>query len=289
MIFSIRSGLLKVMIELQEKIERLTNLNPLDYPEDSIDTFLEFRDLLGKGKIRSAEYIEGEWKVNIWVKKGILLGFNLGKIVDYSENKSFRYFDKDTYPLKKLSIDDGIRIVPGGTSIREGAYVAKGVVIMPPAYVNVGAYVDEDTMIDSHALVGSCAQIGKNVHISAGTQIGGVLEPVRSLPVIIEDHVILGGNSGVYEGTIVHSGAVIAAGTVLTSATRIYDLVNERVISPNDQGIIELPKDAVVVPGVRKKDGKFAEKHNISIYSPIIVKYRDEKTKSSTNLEEILR
>ncbi len=278
-----------MMDELREKIEHLSDLKSSDYPEDSMETFLEFRNLLGQGKIRSAEYIEGEWKVNIWVKKGILLGFKLGKLVDYSENKSFRYFDKDTFPLKNLSIDDGIRIVPGGTSIREGAYVAKGVVIMPPAYINVGAYVGEDTMIDSHALVGSCAQIGKNVHISAGTQIGGVLEPVRALPVIIEDNVILGGNSGVYEGTIVHSGAVISAGLVLTSATRIYDLVNEIVISPNHQGVIELPENAVVVPGVRKKDGKFAEKHNISIYSPVIIKYRDEKTKYSTNLEEILR
>ena len=284
-----RSDYLKLMVELREKIEHISNLNPSDYPEDSIDTFLEFRNLLGQGKIRSAEYIKGEWKVNIWVKKGILLGFSLGKLIDYSENKSFRYFDKNTYPLKNISIDDGVRIVPGGSSIREGAYVAKGVVIMPPAYVNVGAYVDEDTMIDSHALVGSCAQIGKNVHISAGTQIGGVLEPVRALPVIIEDNVILGGNSGVYEGTIVHTGAVIAAGTVLTSATRIYDLVNENVISPNDDGIIELPENAVVVPGARKKEGKFAEKHDISIYSPVIIKYRDEKTKNSTNLEEILR
>ena len=275
--------------ELREKIERLSDLNSSDYPEDSMETFLEFRNLLGQGKIRSAEYIEGEWKVNIWVKKGILIGFKIGKLVDYSENKSFRYFDKDTYPLKNLSIEDGIRIVPGGTSIREGAYVAKGVVIMPPAYVNVGAYVGEDTMIDSHALVGSCAQIGKNVHISAGTQIGGVLEPVRALPVIVEDNVILGGNSGVYEGTIVHSGAVISAGIVLTSATRIFDLVNEIIISANDQGVIELPENAVVVPGVRKKEGKFAEKHNISIYSPVIIKYRDEKTKYSTSLEEILR
>ena len=275
--------------ELREKIERLSDLNSSDYPEDSMETFLEFRNLLGQGKIRSAEYIEGEWKVNIWVKKGILIGFKIGKLVDYSENKSFRYFDKDTYPLKKLSIEDGIRIVPGGTSIREGAYVAKGVVIMPPAYVNVGAYVGEDTMIDSHALVGSCAQIGKNVHISAGTQIGGVLEPVRALPVIVEDNVILGGNSGVYEGTIVHSGAVISAGIVLTSATRIFHLVNEIIISANDQGVIELPENAVVVPGVRKKEGKFAEKHNISIYSPVIIKYRDEKTKYSTSLEEILR
>ena len=275
--------------ELREKIERISDLNSSDYPEDSMEIFLEFRNLLGQGKIRAAEFIEGEWKVNIWVKNGILIGFNLGKLVDYSENKNFRYFDKDTYPLKNLSIDDGIRIVPGGTSIREGAHVAEGVVIMPPAYINVGAYVDEDTMIDSHALVGSCAQVGKNVHISAGTQIGGVLEPVRSMLVIIEDNVILGGNSGVYEGTIVHSGAVISAGLVLTSATRIYDLVNEIVILPNDQGVIELPENAVVVPGVRKKDGKFAEKHNISIYSPVIVKYRDEKTKYSTNLEEILR
>ena len=275
--------------DLREKIEHLSNLESSDYPQDAIDTFIEFRDLLGQGKIRAAEPINGEWKVNIWVKKGILLGFSLGKLIDYSLNKSFRYFDKDTYPLKNISVDDEIRIVPGGTSIREGAYVAKGVVIMPPAYVNVGAYVDEDTMIDSHALVGSCAQVGMNVHISAATQVGGVLEPVGSLPVIIEDNVLLGGNTGIYEGTIVRSGAVIASGTILTSGTKIYDLVNENVISLNAEGIIEIPKNAVVVPGTRRKDGKFAEKHDISIYSPVIIKYRDEKTNSSTNLEELLR
>ena len=197
-----------MIVKLREKIEQLSKLNPPDYPEDATETFLEFRELLGQGKIRAAEYIDGAWNVNIWVKEGILIGFRLGKLVDYSPNESFHYFDKDTYPLKNISIEDEIRVVPGGTSIREGAYVAKGVVIMPPAYVNVGAYVDEDTMIDSHALVGSCAQVGKNVHISAAAQVGGVLEPVRALPVIIEDNVILGGNSGIYEGTIVREGAV---------------------------------------------------------------------------------
>lgn len=274
---------------LKEKIEDLSKLQPSDYPEDAAKTFLEFRELLGQGKIRAAEYTDGAWTVNTWVKEGILLGFSLGKLVDYSPNKSFRYFDKDTYPLKNISIEDEVRIVPGGTSIREGAFVAKGVVIMPPAYVNVGAYIDEDTMIDSHALVGSCAQIGKNVHISAAAQVGGVLEPVRALPVIIEDNVILGGNTGIYEGTIVHSGAVIAAGSILTSGIKIYDLVNENIISLNDEGILEIPENAVIVPGVRKKEGKFAEEHEISIYSPIIIKYRDAKTDNSTNLEDILR
>ena len=277
------------MDDLKAKIEKLSTLEPRDFPPDAIDIFYKFRELLGKGKIRAAEKKKGEWHVNIWVKKGILLGFNLGKLVDYSVNESFRFYDKDTYPLKKISIKDGIRIVPGGTSIREGAFVSASVVILPPAYINVGAYVDKETMIDSHALVGSCAQVGKNVHVSAGTQIGGVLEPVRTLPVIIEDNVILGGNVGVYEGTVIRSGAVVAAGTILTSATRIYDLVNETLIFPNKNGVIELPKNAVVVPGVRKKEGAFAEKHNLSIYSPVIVKYRDRKTESSTSLEDILR
>ena len=277
------------MTEIREKIENLAGLEPEQYPPDAMDIFLEFRDLLGTGAIRSAEKIDGSWKVNIWVKQGILLGFRLGKLVDYSESKSFRYFDKETYPLKNISIEDGIRIVPGGTSIRAGAYIAASVVIMPPAYVNVGAYVDSETMIDSHALVGSCAQVGKNVHISAGTQIGGVLEPVRSLPVIIEDNVILGGNTGVYEGTIVRSGAVLAAGTILTSSTKIYDLINETLIEPNEDGVIELPENAVVVPGARKKEGAFAQKHDLSIYSPVIIKYRDQKTESGISLEEILR
>ena len=277
------------MTEIREKIENLAGLLPEEYPPDAMDIFIEFRDLLGKGTIRSAEKRDGSWKVNIWVKQGILLGFRLGKLVDYSESKSFRYFDKETYPLKNISIEDDIRIVPGGTSIRAGAYIAASVVIMPPAYVNVGAYVDSDTMIDSHALVGSCAQVGKNVHISAGTQIGGVLEPVRALPVIIEGNVILGSNAGVYEGTIVRSGAVLAAGTILTSSTKIYDLINESVIEPNEDGVIELPENAVVVPGARKKEGAFAKKHDLSIYSPVIIKYRDQKTESGISLEDILR
>ncbi len=231
---------------------------------------------------------DGTWRANGWVKRGILLGFRLGEMADYSTDR-FPFFDKDTYPLKPLSKADGVRLVPGGSSIRTGSYVAPGVVCMPPMYVNVGAYVDEGTMIDSHALVGSCAQIGKRVHLSAAAQIGGVLEPVNAAPVVVEDDVFVGGGCGIYEGCVVRAGAVLASGVTLTASTRLYDLVNEEVITGSDERPLEVPERAVVVPGSRRVDGDFAAAHGLSLYAPLIVKYRDEKTDAATVLEEALR
>jgi 2,3,4,5-tetrahydropyridine-2-carboxylate N-succinyltransferase len=251
--------------------------------------FAEFKQLLNSGKIRAAEKIDDKWWVNDWVKKGVLLGFKIGRLREYGINDQFRYFDKDTYPLKKFNAEDAIRQVPGGSSIRDATYVAKGVVIMPPAYINVGAYVDESTMVDSHALVGSCAQIGKRVHLSAGCQIGGVLEPIGAMPVIIEDDVMVGGNSGIYDGTIVESGAVIGAGTVITGSTPVYDLVNETVYKKSSDAPLIIPAGAVVVAGTRPGKGRFAEKNGISLYTPLIIKYRDSKTDAATALEDALR
>ncbi|MFQ6115527.1 MAG: 2,3,4,5-tetrahydropyridine-2,6-dicarboxylate N-succinyltransferase, partial [bacterium] len=210
-------------------------------------------------------------------------------LVDYSINQQFRFFDKSTYPLKTFQVKDDVRQVPGGSSIRDGAYVAPGVVIMPPAYINVGAYVDSESMIDSHALVGSCAQIGKRVHLSAGAQIGGVLEPVGAMPVIIEDNVLVGGNCGIYDGTIVGLNAVIGAGTILTGSTPVYDLVKNTVYRKTESESLIIPSGAVVVPGSRAIKSSFAQEHGISICCPIIVKYRDEKTTATTLLEEALR
>jgi 2,3,4,5-tetrahydropyridine-2-carboxylate N-succinyltransferase len=223
------------------------------------------------------------------VKKGILLGFRLGSLSDISINENFRYFDKDTFPLKRIALKDNVRAVPGGTAIRDGAFVAPTVVIMPPAYINVGAYVDEETMIDSHALVGSCAQIGKRVHLSAGAQIGGVLEPVGEMPVVIEDDVVVGGNCGVYEGTIVRRRAVLGAGVILTGSTPVYDSVKQVVYRRSKDHPLEIPEGAVVVSGGRPLDSQFGVEHHLSLYAPIIVKYRDEKTDAATVLEESLR
>jgi 2,3,4,5-tetrahydropyridine-2-carboxylate N-succinyltransferase len=251
--------------------------------------FNEFKGLLNEGKIRAAEKKNGRWKVNLWVKKGILLGFRLGKLVDISIDENFRYFDKDTFPLKRLTTENNVRAVPGGTSIRDGAFVAPSVVIMPPAYINVGAYVDEGTMIDSHALVGSCAQIGKRVHLSAGAQVGGVLEPVGGMPVIIEDDVVVGGNCGVYEGTIVGRRAVLGAGVILTGSTPVYDAARNTVYRKTAEEPLHIPEAAVVVPGSRPLGIQFGKEHGLSLYTPIIVKYRDEKTDAATVLEEGLR
>lgn len=274
---------------IAEKIEEFFNLDQLKLSPEVEKIFETFRELLSSGKIRAVEKVNGEWIVNYWVKKGILLGFKIGKIVDISIS-NFKFFDKHTYPLKEISINSGVRIVPGGTSIREGAYIAKGVVIMPPSYVNVGAYIDEGTMIDSHVLIGSCAQIGKNVHISAGTQIGGVLEPIGQFPVIIEDNVLIGGNCGIYEGTIIKSGAVIGAGVILTSSTPVYDIVKEKIYRSENGKPLEIPENAVVVKGARFiKSNNFAIENGLSIYTPIIVKYRDEKTDLKTTLEILLR
>jgi 2,3,4,5-tetrahydropyridine-2-carboxylate N-succinyltransferase len=227
--------------------------------------------------------------VNSWVKKGILLGFRLGSLSDVSINENFRYFDKDTYPLKRITLKDNVRAVPGGTAIRDGAFVAPTVVIMPPAYINVGAYIDEETMIDSHALVGSCAQIGKRVHLSAGAQIGGVLEPVGEMPVVIEDDVVVGGNCGLYEGTIVRRRAVLGAGVILTGSTPVYDSVKQVIYRRSKDHPLEIPEGAVVVPGARPLNSQFGTEHHLSLYSPVIVKYRDEKTDAATVLEEGLR
>lgn len=254
--------------------------------------FNELKFFLNAGESRAAQPSSKSangWIVNDWVKKGILLGFRLGELFDVSINDNFHFFDKHTYPLKRLSLDHQVRVVPGGSSIRDGSYVAKNVVVMPPAYINVGAYVDEGTMVDSHALVGSCAQIGKRVHLSAATQIGGVLEPVGAMPVIIEDDVMVGGNCGIYEGTIVKRRSVIGSGVVLTGSTPVYDLVNGQIYRRTKEQPLVIPEGAVVIQGSRHIDGAFAKQHHIAIYTPVIIKYRDEKTDAATALEESLR
>ncbi|NYF77760.1 2,3,4,5-tetrahydropyridine-2,6-dicarboxylate N-succinyltransferase [Granulicella arctica] len=255
-------------------------------------SFFELRGALEAGTLRAAEPDASTplgWRANAWVKRGILLGFRLGTMVEMGSPDGLAFVDKATYPARHFSVADGVRVVPGGSSVRSGAYVSKGVVIMPPAYVNVGAYVDEGTMVDSHALVGSCAQIGKRVHLSAAAQIGGVLEPVNASPVIIEDDCLIGGNTGVYEGTIVRRRAVLAAGTVLTRGTPVYDLVTGNVLKANADTPLIIPEGAVVVPGSRAiKGGKGAE-WGLSVATPVIVKYRDEKTELSLTLEDLLR
>ncbi len=251
-----------------------------------------FLDLLDIGEIRAAEPDLNSptgWKVNEWVKKGILLAFRIGKLVKVEDACGDQFFDKHTFPVKDISAEDQIRVVPGGTAIRRGAYLSHGVVIMPPSYVNVGAYVGEGTMLDSHTLVGSCAQVGKKAHISAGTQIGGVLEPVGALPIVIEDEVMVGGNCGIYEGTIVKRRAVIGAGCVITGSTPIYDLVKGTIHRKEKGRPLVVPAGAVVVPGSRPAAGEFAAKNRLMLYTPVIVKYRDEKTDAATVLEGALR
>ena len=260
---------------------------------DALAVFLELRAALEAGGIRSAEPCSLSenplgWRVNAWVKRGILLGFRLGAMQS-SGCDAFSFVDKHTYPARRFSVQDGVRVVPGGSTVRSGAYLAKGVVVMPPAYVNVGAYVDEGTMIDSHALVGSCAQVGKRVHLSAAAQIGGVLEPVNASPVIIEDDVLVGGNTGVYEGTIVRRRAVLAAGTVLTRGTPVYDLVRGEVLKATSEAPLIIPEGAVVVPGSRAVAKGKGAAWGLSVYTPVIVKYRDDKTELSLALEDLLR
>jgi 2,3,4,5-tetrahydropyridine-2-carboxylate N-succinyltransferase len=252
-------------------------------------TFAAFRDALTAGNIRAAEKHDGEWRVNAWVKKGILLGFRLGELQEMGGAGPLSFVDKSTFPARRFETKDNIRVVPGGSSVRQGAYLAPGVICMPPMYVNVGAYVDQGTLIDSHALVGSCAQVGKRVHLSAAAQIGGVLEPVNASPVIIEDDVLVGGNCGVYEGTQVRSGAVLGAGTILTRATPVYDTVREQVYRSAADKPLVIPENAVVVPGSRAVTRGKAAEWGLSLYTPVIVKYRDEKTQSSIELEDLLR
>jgi 2,3,4,5-tetrahydropyridine-2-carboxylate N-succinyltransferase len=278
-------------MSLREEIEKLSEKASGGFEEIDRALFDKFKAALNRGEVRAAERNEsGQWSANSWVKRGILAGFRMGALTDMSPaDESLRFFDKDTYPVRALSLENNVRIVPGGSSIRDGAYVASGVVCMPPMYVNVGAYVDEGTMIDSHALVGSCAQVGKRVHLSAAAQVGGVLEPVGAVPVIIEDDVLIGGGCGVYEGTIVRERAVLAAGTILTGSTPVFDLVRERIYRRTPDKPLEIPVGAVVVPGTRAVETVRGREWGLSVYAPIIVKYRDEKTDSSTQLEDYLR
>ena len=276
---------------LREAIEQLAARETGEYSEAECALFAEFKAGLNRGEIRAAERNpEGVWQTNAWVKRGILLGFRMGSIVDMSPaDGTLQFLDKNTYPVRKFSTDDRVRIVPGGSSIRDGAYIAPGVVCMPPMFVNAGAYVDEGTMIDSHALVGSCAQIGKRVHLSAAAQVGGVLEPVGAIPVVIEDDVLVGGGCGIYEGTIVRERAVLAAGTILTGSTPVYDLVREKIYQRTPDAPLEIPAGAVVVPGSRSVRGEVGRAWGLSLYAPVIVKYRDEKTERAVQLEDYLR
>ena len=257
----------------------------------TMSVFLELRAALEKGEVRAASPDPASpsgWRVHAWVKQGILLGFRIGMLHDTSAG-GFTFVDKHTYPVRQFTVEEGIRIVPGGSSIRAGAFLARGVVCMPPMYVNAGAWVDEGTMIDSHALVGSCAQIGKRVHLSAAAQIGGVLEPVNASPVIVEDDVLVGGNCGVYEGTVLGRGAVLAPGTILTRGTPVFDLVHGNTIRPHQDLPLMIPANAVVVPGSRAVTRGQGREWGLSLYAPVIVKYRDEKTDLSTTLEDLLR
>src|ERR1700691_2013702 len=276
------------MQSLKVSIERLAALGEVERNPEARAIFLEFRDALTLGAVRAAEKVDGRWIVNTWVKHGILLGFRLGELAE-TGCAALTFVDKDTFPARHFSVADRVRIVPGGSSVRLGAYVAPSVICMPPMFINVGAYVDEGTMVDSHALVGSCAQVGKRVHLSAAAQIGGVLEPVNAAPVIIEDDVLVGGNCGVYEGTLVRTRAVLGAGTILTRSTPLYDLVRGQIYRATDDKPLEVPENAVVVPGSRAVKKGAAAELGISLYTPVIVKYRDEKTDRGIELEDWLR
>ena len=282
---------------LEERIEKASAGSGVEPTDEGRAAVEELLGLLERGEIRSAQRDEnGEWRAVPWVKRGILLGFRIGQLVDMSpvslpdsQAAAFSFFDKDTFPLRELSLADSVRVVPGGSSIRRGAYIAPGVVCMPPMYINVGAYIGAGTMVDSHALVGSCAQIGERVHLSAAAQIGGVLEPVNAAPVVIESDVIVGGSCGVYEGTVVRSQAVLGAGVVLTRGTPVYDLVRETIYRGSAEMPLEIPSGAVVVPGARQIEEGWGRKKQLSLQTPVIVKYRDEKTDHATALERWLR
>jgi 2,3,4,5-tetrahydropyridine-2-carboxylate N-succinyltransferase len=282
--------------DLQETIERHFAAGAAAITDPAaLEAFLLLRTALEAGEVRAASPDAASplgWRVNAWVKQGILLGFRLGVLTEFPA-PGLSFVDKHTYPARRFGVSDGVRVVPGGSSVRSGAFVARGVVLMPPMYINAGAYVGEGTMVDSHALVGSCAQIGKRVHLSAAAQIGGVLEPVNASPVIIEDDVLVGGNCGVYEGTLVRKGAVLAAGTILTRGTPVYDLINGTVLRANPELPLMIPENAVVVPGSRAvgkgKGHALSQEWGLSLYAPVIVKYRDEKTDLSTTLEDLLR
>jgi 2,3,4,5-tetrahydropyridine-2-carboxylate N-succinyltransferase len=302
------------LVNLQTTIEELYARETKEFGDEYFRAFDEFKSALNEGRARAAEPDPTSptgWKVNTWVKKGILLGFRIGCVVEMDlevgehsalplsgitdeirrepEGLPFQFRDKHTFPLKQLPRDQNIRIVPGGSSIRDGCYIGKNVTCMPPMYVNVGAYVDDGTMIDSHALVGSCAQVGKRVHLSAAAQIGGVLEPIGAMPVIVEDEVLVGGNCGVYEGTIVGKGTVLAPGTILTGSIPVYDLVRDAVYRREGEKPLMIPPGAVVVPGARAITKGQGKELGLSLYTPVIIKYRDEKTDQAVRLEELLR
>ena len=278
---------------LQAEIEQLFDSKPEAYTEDHFRLFQKFKDALNAGEVRAAEpdpAAASGWRVNGWVKKGILLGFRMGALTDMSINTARQpWFDKATYPVKQLFVASGVRIVPGGSSIRDGCYVGKGVTCMPPMYINTGTWVGEGTMVDSHALIGSCAQVGARCHISAAAQIGGVLEPVGALPVIIEDDVLVGGNCGIYEGTVVKRRAVLGTGTILNRSTPVYDLVKGVVHRATETEPLVVPEDAVVVAGSRNVTSGLGKEWGIALYTPVIVKYRDAKTDAKIQLEDLLR
>jgi 2,3,4,5-tetrahydropyridine-2,6-dicarboxylate N-succinyltransferase len=278
---------------MQTDIESLFDQKPSAYTEEHFALFARFKDTLNSGAIRAAEpdaSAKTGWSVNAWVKKGILLGFRMGGIVDMSVDSTRQpFFDKATWPVKRMTAAGGVRIVPGGSSIRDGCFIGKSVTCMPPMYINAGAWVGDGTMVDSHALVGSCAQVGTNCHISAAAQIGGVLEPVGALPVIIEDDVLVGGNCGVYEGTVVKRRAVLGSGVILTRSTPVYDVARGVVLSAKDDEPLVIPEGAVVVAGSRAITSGKGKEWGVSLYTPVIVKYRDEKTNARVQLEDLLR
>ncbi len=275
---------------MQAQIEAAFQIPAAQLGEAEQRLFQEFKAGLNRGDYRAASPSPNGWVVNSWVKQGILLGFRLGQIVDMSvDTQRQPFFDKATYPVKTFNEQSGVRIVPGGSSIRDGCYVGRGVTCMPPMYINAGAYVDDGTMVDSHALIGSCAQIGKNCHISAAAQIGGVLEPVGALPVIIEDEVMVGGNCGVYEGTLIERRAVLGSGVILNRSTPVYDLVREQVLTATDDQPLVIPAEAVVVAGARQVARGIGKEWGLSLYTPVIVKYRDQKTDTKLQLEDLLR
>jgi 2,3,4,5-tetrahydropyridine-2-carboxylate N-succinyltransferase len=287
------SELTQTLATLRDGIEALFESKPAQYSTEHRQLFELFREQLNRGNVRAAEPAASEetgWRVNAWVKKGILLGFRIGGIVEVpSGTEGWQFFDKSTYPLKRFSVESGVRIVPGGSSIRDGCYVGRGVTCMPPMYINTGAWVDDGTMVDSHALIGSCAQIGRNCHISAASQIGGVLEPVGAMPVIIEDGVLVGGNCGVYEGTVVKRRAVLGTGTILNRSTPLYDLVHGVIHRATDDQPLVVPEDAVVVAGSRAVTSGVGKDWGVSLYTPVIVKYRDSLTDTKIRLEDWLR
>ena len=278
---------------MQAEIESLFDQKPAFYEDQHFRLFADFKTALNEGRVRAAEpdpSTRTGWRVNTWVKKGILLGFRMGGVIDMSVDSTRQpFFDKSTFPVKHFTPQSGVRIVPGGSSIRDGCYIGKGVTCMPPMYINAGAYVDDGTMVDSHALVGSCAQVGKNCHISAASQIGGVLEPVGAMPVVVEDDVLVGGNCGIYEGTVVKRRAVLGTGTILNRSTPVYDLVRNTVHRAEGDDPLIIPEEAVIVAGARAITSGPGKDWGISVYTPVIVKYRDAKTDTKIQLEDLLR